>query len=334
MNRGALAVAGVLIALGVLAWLLTPHTDSPAIPDRAAATESSAPVAGVPPLLEPEAAPPAAAPAKPAGAIPRVGTRDELLAALKARGLDGEQLLAGYRDWRFARGFLGAEPLAGVPAGNAPSQVYATMDRTTLKNLADSGDVGALQAYAVGSLPDDPFTAIEYLGRASERGSAAAMVEIAGILAKLGDPEPGAAPRDAAFENRLLALRGGDPNRDLREDAAAWTLAAIRQYGPILATPASLRLVEQPGGTGDPARALVVCGRSLAILADLSAATAGQDSGSLPPVFVAERDLYGRLPCRDTPVPVMPPRVLAGCTSSPALGSDNRPVELWICPGG
>ena len=67
--------------------------------------------------------------------------------------------------------------LAGVSAEDAPSQVYAAMDRATQKTLADSGDLGAIQAYAAGSLPADPFTAIEYYSRASELGSAAAMAD-------------------------------------------------------------------------------------------------------------------------------------------------------------
>ena len=77
---------------------------------------------------------------------------------------------------------------------------------------------------------------------------------------------------------------------------------------------------------------MAVCGQSLAILASLSAATAGKDSAALPPVFVTEKNLYDRLPCRDTPAPVTPPRALEACTSSPAIGSNDQPVELWICP--
>jgi hypothetical protein len=78
---------------------------------------------------------------------------------------------------------------------------------------------------------------------------------------------------------------------------------------------------------------ITTCGRSLAILADLSAANAGRNASTLPPVFLTEKDLYERLPCGNTPAPVMPPRALANCAASPATGDAGKPIELWICEG-
>lgn len=280
---------------------------------------------------KPPPAIPARKPAAPPGIPPRITTHDEFVQALNARGLDGEKLLTAYREWRVARGFLGVDPLAGITADGAPSQVYAAMDRATQKSLADSGDMGALQAYAAGSLPADPVTAVEYFGRAAALGSAAAMGEIASILAAIGDQDPGGPGTDPTFPQRLLVLRGGEPNRDLRPDAMAWTLAAIRLHGPAVATPAGMALTRDLERNPDMGVVAAVCGRSLAILADLSAASAGRDAATLPPVFLAEQDLFTRLPCRDTPAPVTPPRALASCSSSPAIGGNNQPLELWIC---
>jgi hypothetical protein len=329
VTRSALAVSGALVALGVVAWWLSRNGAAPVAPP---APVASAPAAPEPlPSLPVAPAGPRAAPAGPA--IPRVGTREELAAALAGRGLDAEKFLAGYRNWRLAHGFLGPDPLAGLTAFNAPDQAYSTIDRSTLEGLAKGGDMGAMQAYAAGSLPNDPFTALEYYGRASAEGSAAALGAIAGILANLGDLEPGARPRDGGFAERLLALRAGDPNRDLRDDALAWTLAGIRLYGPILASPGDMTMLENVDRNGEPERVAAICARSLAILAEQAAATAGRDYTALPPVFVAERDIYSELPCRDTPAPVTPPPALAACKASPALGSGNRFVELWICPG-
>lgn len=330
MSRSALFVAGALFAVGALVWLLAGNRDAPAPAPAPVAARDVAPPAAPAAASEPIAAP-ASAPAPVPGAPPRISTRDEFVRALEAGGRDGEKLLAAYRDWRTARGYLGADPLTGVTPENAPSQVYAAMDRATQKSLADSGDLGAIQAYAAGSLPGDPFTAVEYYGRASALGSAAAMEAIAAILADIGAMEYGDVLNDRPFADKLLELRGGDPDRDLRQDAVAWTLAAIRLHGPIVATPANLELVEGLGRSPDKAFLAAICGRSLAILADLSAASAGRGSGSLPPAFLAEKNLYERLPCRDTPAPVTPPRALEACTSSPALGSSNQPVELWIC---
>ena len=310
MSRSALAVAAVLFALGAIAWLLATDGTAPVAPDTAVAPQVSpapAPIAGEPVPAAAADEPPAAAPAT---AID-VSNRDELIRALNARGHDGEKLLAGYQEWRVSRGFLDADPLAGVSPEDAPAQVYAAMTRDTQKTLADSGDLGAIQAYAAGSLPGDPVTAIEYFSRASKLGSAAAMGEIAAILAASG---------------------GVGPGRDPRQDAVAWTLASIRQYGPMLANPRNLAQLEALGGNADKDLITIACGRSLAILADLSAALSGRNSGTLPPVFVAEKNLYDRLPCQDTPAPVMPPGALAACSASPARNGAGQPVELWICP--
>jgi TPR repeat protein len=198
------------------------------------------------------------------------------------------------------------------------------MDRATLKSLAAGGDLGAIQAYAAGSLPDDPLTAMEYYGQASRLGSVAAMGEIARILTAFG--QPGAT-------DPLRPLRDGEPDRDLRPDAVAWTLAAIRQYGPLAVTPDALEKVDDLVVNPNDTAVITTCGRSLAILADLSAAGAGRNSSTLPPVFLAERDLYARLPCGNTPAPVMPPRALQDCAASPAVGGAGQPIELWICEG-
>jgi hypothetical protein len=251
---------------------------------------------------------------------------------LRARGLDADRLIARYQDWRAERGFLGADPLAGVTLEDSLLSVYTAMDRITQKSLADSGDLGAMQAYAAGSLPNDPLTAIEYYRRASELGSAAAMAGLAGALAGIGTTRASDFGNDKSFADRLLALRGGDPARDLHLDSVAWTLASIRQYGPILATPANLAMIDRVGRLPDKTLLAGVCGQSLAILGVLSAATSGTTTSTLPPVFVTEQGLYARLPCRDTPAPVMPPRALEACTASPAIGSNDRPIELWICP--
>lgn len=331
MSRSALIVAAALFALGALVWLLTTPGEDAVVSTPVAAPPERPPVAAVAPAdgVPARLPPPAAADGPP----PRITTREELAEVLKARGLDADRLINRYQDWRAERGFLGGDLLAGVRAQDSLSSVYTAMDRTTQKSLADQGDLGAMQAYAAGSLPGDPFTAIEYYRLASELGSAAAMAGLARVLADVGAKPMSDFANDTAFAEQLLALRGGNPARDLRLDAAAWTLASIRQYGPILATPDNLKVVDRVAQTADPATLSSICGQSLAILGALSAATAGKDPSALPPVFISETELYDRLPCRDTPAPVTPPRTLAACESSPAVGSDNRPVELWICPG-
>jgi len=332
VSRSALVVAGTLFALGILVWLLTTTRQETVPPAQVPVTATEPPAATLPPAATPPPVLPAAGTPPAAGSPPRITTRSELARVLKSRGLDADRLIARYQDWRAERGFLGADPLAGIRAEDSLSSAYTAMARSTQKSLADSGDLGAMQAYAAGSLPDDPFTAIDYYRRASELGSAAAMAGLAGVLAEIGDRPMTELSRDEAFAKKLLTLRGGDPARDLRRDATAWTLASIRQYGPILATPANIEMVDRLTSSSDPALVTGICAQSLAILGVLSAATAGKDTAALPPVFIAEEGLYDRLPCQDTPAPVMPPRGLEACSASPAIGSNNQPVELWICP--
>ena len=308
-----MAVAGTLIVLGALAWILTGGRDVAVVP--------AAPIPpSTPPVATPSRAPASAdagvtRPAS-AGSQPRISNRDELAAVLAARGLDADRLIAGYQDWRASHGYLDADALTRVTGETPPAEAYATLDSSTLKALADSGELGAIQAYAASSRSRDPSTALEYFGRATRLGSAAAMGEVASIYA-----------------DQPTELRRPDPEKDLRQNSLAWTLAAIRQYGPAVATPSGLGLAEDLARSPDNGFLVAACGKSLAILADLSAATAGKNNTSLPPVFLAERNLYDRLPCRDTPAPVTPPRALEGCASSPAIGGDGRPVDLWICPG-
>ena len=154
------------------------------------------------------------------------------------------------------------------------------MDRPTQKALADSGDLGAIQAYAAGSLPEDPFTALKYYGRASELGSAAALGEIAS--------HPGGAWTTCSRRwagRRVLcrracwrfvaATRTGNCGRT--PSPGHWRRSG--STGPSLQLRDSLALVEGLAAQWDSGVLTAVCGQSLAILAKLSAATAGRDTG-------------------------------------------------------
>ena len=315
ISGSALAVAGSLIILGSLVWFLTGGREVAMLPTAPTAPSTTTVVT---PSIAPAPDAVAARETRPASADtrPRISNRAELAAVLTARGLDAEKLIASYQDWRVSHGYLGTDDLTLAAGQAVPAEAYTAMDRSTQKALADSGDLGAIQAYAASSRARDPFTALDFYARASKSGSAAAMGEVASIYA-----------------DQPIELRNANPQRDLRQDALAWTLASIRQYGPAVATPGGLALAEDLARSADNTLLIASCGQSLAILADLSAATAGKDNGAMPPVFLAEKNLYDRLPCRDTPAPVTPPRALEVCTSSPAIDSGGRPVELWICPG-
>ncbi|MEZ5564144.1 MAG: COX15/CtaA family protein [Gammaproteobacteria bacterium] len=256
----------------------------------------------------------------------QLARRSALVSALARNGLDAERAIARYLAWRAAHGFTGPDPLTAL-RGEGPVDVYTSMDQATLKLLADGGDRGAMQAYADSIKITNPNMALSYYAGASRLGSVAAAGRIADLLGM----------------SDSLAASPGWTGRDPRQESLAWTLASIRQYGPMAVTPAGLARVEGLVYSKNQSRQLAVCGQSLAILADQVAAQgstlAGSPSGvsgasDLPPFFVTERNLYERLPCRDTVAPVTPPRALEGCTANAAVDTAKEPVDLWICPNG
>jgi hypothetical protein len=264
----------------------------------------------------------------------RLRSRADLEAVLEEQGLNPAQALARYQDWRVANGFLGPDALAGIDPGSAPVDTYQAMDTNTLKSMADAGDVAAMQVYAGTNLPRDPFTALRYLGRASEAGSAAAALEIAALMRSLATVPTADAQGDPEFARRLLELRGGQPDADLREDALAWTLTALRQAGPLAGNAEQLAWMKGAAAELGPERLLAACTRSLGILGDLAARRSAQgwSAPTLPPAFIAEDRLYDDLPCNGTPAAVVPPREMSACRKSPITDGAGQARSLWICP--
>jgi hypothetical protein len=325
-----MVVAGLLL-VAALAWLR---------PWQQAGTAPDVPPAALPPAPAPMAmpAPLPAAPARatgpkvPTGEV-RLGGRDDLAALIKARGLDPDQSIAALQAWRESRGFFGADALnlTGLVPGNTRSEYYANLDLATLRALADGGELGAVQALADRSLESDPVGAIEGYRRAAGLGSAAAMLAISSTLRSLAQFPTAEGQLDEPLAGQLRKLRGNEPGRDLRTDALAWSLAAVRQHGPAVADRSTLAWIEATTRTLPADTVTRACGQSLAIMADLAAS--GTPGGDLPPVFSTEANVYDRLPCGDSPVPVSAPAGLGRCESLPARDPFGQPVAVWTCRG-
>ena len=259
--------------------------------------------------------------------------RDDLAALLKARGLDPDRAIADLQAWRERRGFLGPDPmnLTGLAQGQSRGEYYATLDPATLANLAASGDVGALQTLAGSRLQKDPAGAIEDYSRAAELGSAASMLAISSTMRALAQFPADGVGVEEKLAAQLRRLRGGDQSRDLRGDALAWSLAAVRQYGPAVIDRSTLAWIETSARDLPADTVTRACGQSLAIMADLTAR--GAPAGDLPPVFSTEQGLYDRLPCGKSPVPISPPTDIEQCESSEARDLFGQPVSVWTCRG-
>jgi hypothetical protein len=332
MSRSTLVVVLLLLLVATLAWLQPWRRSSPEPEPVVAAPPAPVPAPAPAVATEPaRPAPQAGAPAPPAEASVR--GRDDLVALLKARGLDPDRALADLQAWRERRGFLGPDPmnLTGLAPGQSRAEYYATLDPATLASLAASGDVGALQTLAGSRMQKDPAGAIEDYRRAAGQGSAAAMLAISSALRAFSRFPASGEGIDAGIAEQMRLLRGGDQTRDLRGDALAWSLAAVRQYGPGVIDRSTLAWIETSARDLPADTVTRACGQSLAIMADLTAR--GAPTGDLPPVFGTEQGLYDRLPCGTSPVPISPPAGIEQCESTPARDAFGQPLSVWTCRG-
>ncbi|MBL8226365.1 MAG: hypothetical protein JNM50_13660 [Chromatiales bacterium] len=334
MSRSTLVVVALLLLVAALAWLQPWRQSAPEPEPVVAAPPAPAPPPA--PATAPEPAvqrppPKASSPAPATGASLR--GRDDLAALLKARGLDPDRAIADLQAWRERRGFLGPDPmnLTGLTPGQSRGEYYATLDPATLANLAASGDVGALQTLAGNRLQKDPAGAIEDYSRAAGQGSAAAMLAISSTMRALAQFPADGVGVDEQLADQLRRVRGGDQSRDLRGDALAWSLAAVRQYGPGVIDRSTLAWIETSARDLPAETVTRACGQSLAIMADLTAR--GAPAGDLPPVFGTEQGLYDRLPCGSSPVPISPPAGIERCEATEARDLFGQPVSVWTCRG-
>ncbi|MEO8224621.1 MAG: hypothetical protein ABI661_07425 [Gammaproteobacteria bacterium] len=324
--RAGVVLAGAVLAASAL-WLLTRGADTPAARDERPAEEAAPnlPATGVPRTgSTPEQTSPP----------PRIGSRAEMAAFLTARGLNAERILNEYQAWREARGFFDAGPLANPLGTESPAGAYARLDASELREKLESDELPAIQEDAVRTEAVDSQGALaKYMG-AAQKGSTAAMFGVSRTLDRIADLQREDASSDPELAARLRDWRNMDGSTDIRQEALAWSLAALRIDGPAVLDRKRLAQVEAMAKqlTADQQR--LACAESSRFFGGYRANNGGSEypRGVPPPVFVAEPDLKERLPCRDTDNPVNPPRSHERCQSFPARDATDRLIEIWICP--
>jgi hypothetical protein len=257
-----------------------------------------------------------------------VATRDDLAALLTARGLPAERLIMAYGDWRRARGFLDDGPLTGPAQNGLGVDYYRSLSPGTLQNLAAAGDLAAMLLVGGSKFQKDQSGALEAFVRSSYAGSAQGMLaasETFRALAVASISKP-----DLIADRRLVALRRGKPDQDLRVDALAWSLAAIRQHGPAVVDANLLKGMEQIQSELPPGEVDAACAQSAAIFAEHRERQV--QGGDLPPVFATPANLYARLPCGKGSAALAPPPIMSRCESVAAADGGGAALDVWICP--
>jgi hypothetical protein len=324
-------VAGSALVLAGALWLLWPagtptgSNERPIAPVPTAGdpADGAGPAATVP-------TPAAAAPGKP----PRVDSRAALATILESRQLDPDRAINGWQTWRAARGFFDPNELAGTGPENATAELYAGMDDLTLEQRAAAGELGALQEQAARLESVDSIGALGKYMAAAQQGSAAAMFgasrALLGVAAMQAEDNSG----DPELAETLRDWRNMDGSTDIRQEALAWALAAVRTDGAAVLEGSRLRQIEALAAELDEEQLRMACAESLAYFGGYRglAGNSGIGRGRPPPVFITAPGVYGRLPCRDTAAPITPPPRMQRCESMPAADGRGQRVEVWVCP--
>ncbi len=275
-------------------------------------TEASLPPPGVPRLAD--------------DGVPeyRVNSEADYLLVLEALGTSPEDIEA----WARTRGFPPATftAVAGIPL----EQPYRRYDEATLRSLAKTGDVWAMQFLAAGLARGRPLEAAEWYRAAAVQGSVFAARELGGLYHDMDRAlATGRTDRwDEDTRAAVDALAGGEA--PLEVTALAWLLAAEAQGG---LPPGSVALT-QASFRESSELVVTACGRAAGILADLDARRASAGiaiPARRPPPFSVG------LPAEET-AGYCSPDVLArpdyaGC-STIRMVSATGAVTAHRCPAG
>lgn len=261
-------------------------------------------------------------------------SRAELAALLASRDLNPDRLINDWQAWRMARGFFAASDFTGVSRENSTAELYARMDDVTLAQMGEAGELGALQEEAARREAVDSIGALSRYMAAAQQGSAAAMFGASRALLGVAALQGEDTSADPELATTLREWRNMDGSTDIRQEALAWALAAVRTDGAAVLEGSRLQQIESLARELDEEQLRMACAESLAYFGGYR----GRDGGSgiprgmPPPVFVTAKGVYKRLPCGDTAAPITPPRRMQNCQSIPAQDARKQAVEVWICP--
>ena len=252
----------------------------------------------------------------------RVASEEDYLLALEALGTSPEDIEA----WARSRGFPPATftAVAGIPLG----QPYRRYDEDTLRGLAETGDMWAMQFLAADLARARPLEAAEWYRAAALQGSVFAARELGGLYHDIDRARTTGRTEHWATGTRQAVDALAEAEDPLAATALAWLLAAEAE-GSL--PPGSMALT-QAGFHDSTPLITEACARAGAILADLASQreTAGIDalphrpppfSVELPPEETAGYCAAGTLPRPD----------YTGCETV-RLVSDTGAVTAHRCP--
>ncbi len=250
---------------------------------------------------------------------------------LSEKGLDAANAIEQYRNWRHMRGFLGIDVRLGIGYDDAPARYFETLDDDVLADAVTTEDIGALQELAARNINTDPLVTVDLYRRAAIRGSTNAMLQIAWLMDAFGEVAQAKSLQDRGYGGQLQRLQQYSVSGDLKLEAMAWVLAAIRDGGASVARPDVLGWIE----ASDSLLLDRACEQSVDIMikVGLSRRAVGRDPVSLqpPPVFMRPADLYDQLPCKDSGAPIEPLVDAEECVVFPVANSRGEARQLWIC---
>lgn len=270
-------------------------------------------------------------------ALPVIDGLSTLHTLLETLGLDADVTIDATRQWYEARGFIGANPLFGTDPGSTLRDYYASLDQVTLEVMSDDNDIGATHELAARARLNDPFAALDLLGRAARQGSVNALLQMASLEETLADVRPEDFAMDRDYAKNLSRVGGRNNEANLRYRAFTRAATALRDGGAPIIDDALLDWVNDMQGRIPAQMARSACNESLKNYLSLGMARRGLGQSPMnlapPPVFLAVPDRQERLPCGDTVNPIASSIELDNCAATEVLDGQGALRLLYVCTG-
>ena len=261
--------------------------------------------------------------------LPRVASRDELVAWLDSNALDGELLVDDLQAWLYVNGFPDQHLEIASDEISIPSRIDS-LDDAALLILACNGDLHAMQMLGDRSLQiDDPLEALNWYDRAVVNGSLFAMLRVADLITTLSDPALAEFVSNAAWQEAIDQQRAETPAP--RERALAWSLAAVIAGGYGVIDPAQADRINILTEQLDVVGVARACDTAQAYVLDAATARRAQGgavfSSQQPALALTVANPEELIPCDIPLVPLVP---LNGCRTYEFV-SQERLLNAWVC---
>ena len=263
--------------------------------------------------------------------LPRINNYRDLAAWLGNQQLPAAALMNGYRDWLSARGYPAIKQPLLPPVDTRDDISYSEQDDATLISLAGTGNIEALHELATRSLETDPLAALEWYDQAIVNGSLYAMERVADLLVTLSDPILDSFVSDPLWQESLQQFQALQPRP--RENALAWSIAAITAGGYGIVTPEHTTRIRTLGSELDAAGIDRACETAQRFVLEAAASRRARGEAVFsmqgPPLAITVTNAPDVIPCS----PALPPLVMMDeCEQHEFVGPGAQLLTAWICP--